>query len=182
MKKFIRLFVVFVLLLAVGAVVFIKLDTKSAAEFTDNVLRPLLGNKNVIFIEKVFFNASDKFRQLTVKESSIRPPQFNDGSSLNAGQSTNLNLIPIPAVQNFKPLKSEGNWIIKDLSSFPGEAVMAYTFVRPDPNRPYAIVTLAQMDMQKLSLGPSPASKSPAANLAVPVRARFRRRLSPVTA
>ena len=74
-KKFRKIFSIllaFFLLLVIGGVIFIKFNTTAAAEFTDNVLRPALGANNVIFLEKIFFNASDKMQQLTVKEGDIQ--------------------------------------------------------------------------------------------------------------
>jgi hypothetical protein len=161
MKKALVLIISLVLILLIGGVLFIKLNTQAAAEFTDNVLRPMLGANNVILLEKVFFNASDKIKQATFKNSDIQAPQF--GSSLENGDigGSNLELNKIPISKEFTPLKDEGIWKIMRLSSFLNQAVMAYTFVRPDVVRPYSIVTIAQLDMTKMDLGSVAGTREP---------------------
>ena len=73
-KKILTIFVLVLFVIFVGLILFIKLDTPVAAEFTDNYLRPLLGNRKVIFLEKIFYNAEDKFTQITNKGGVA--PQF----------------------------------------------------------------------------------------------------------
>lgn len=144
----------FLLLLIIATVCFIKFDTPAAAEFTDNFLRPILGNKPVGFFEKTYYNTSDKFQQLTDKTGFNNIPQFVDkemGSSLT----------PISLNTGLTPIKGEGVWHDRPLKLFPGQEVMAYTFIRPDPSRPYAFVTLAQMDMAKLQLAAVAGTKQP---------------------
>ena len=165
-----RLVIIFssLLLLMIGLVCFIKFDTAKAAEFTDNVLRPILGAKNVIFLEKIFFNTSDKFQQISTKERAIRAPQFNDDSLNNEMNASGLELTTIPVDSGFQTLKNEGIWKIMKLSSFPDEGVMAYTFIRPDTSRPYSIVTIAQLDMKKMNLGIVAGIKEPGGKLGNP--------------
>src|ERR1035437_5699070 len=69
--KYLKIISVGVVLVAVAGFVFIKLDTSAAAEFTDTYLRPILGDIQVIFLEKIFFNASDKANQL--KYTVVQP-------------------------------------------------------------------------------------------------------------
>src|ERR1035437_7361468 len=64
----------------IGAVLFIKFDTEAAAKFTDDVLRPFLGNDNIIKVEKIFFNSSDKINQLTSLFKKQKSPFIKDGS------------------------------------------------------------------------------------------------------
>ena len=54
----------------IGLVFYIKLNTSSAANLTDNILRPLLGDSRVVYLEKIFFNASDLAQRLTHNSSS----------------------------------------------------------------------------------------------------------------
>lgn len=84
-----------------GAVIFIKSNTSAAADFTDNVLRPLLGANNVIFMEKIFFNASDKFQQMTLNENNIQAPQFISDSQDNILNIGNLDTTVIPPHSKF---------------------------------------------------------------------------------
>lgn len=159
---------IFGVVIIAGAVLFIKFDTQAAAELTDNVLRPMLGATNVIFLEKIFFNATDKVQQITTKESNILPPLFNDGSENNNTNTKGLELNIIPTNVSFGKLKNEGVWKIMELSSFPNEGVMAYTFVRPDKARPYTIVTIAQLDMTKMNLGVVAGIKEPGGQVGNP--------------
>ena len=153
--KYLKFLAIGVVILIVSAVVFIKLDTSAAANFTDQVLRPLLGDARVIFLEKVFFNASDKANQL--KYSVVQPtnPFLPRGVAIvpsdSAAQSSNLNLSNVQAIVNTL-LDGEGQWHDIPLSLFPKQIVLADTFIRSDPSRLYSFVTLVQMDMSKLQL------------------------------
>lgn len=153
----------------IALVLFIKFDTPAAAEFTDNVLRPLLGPNIVIPLEKLYFNASDKLAQTTYNANTQQGPHFVDDNSSTdniAGSRLNLNMIPVS--NRFPPVKGEGIWKNRPLKLFPNQEVMAYTFVRPDKNRPYAYVTLVQMDMKELHLSAVAGTKQPAGIIGKP--------------
>lgn len=154
------IFITFASLFAilVALVIFIKVDTQAAAEFTDNYLRPLIGNKNVILLEKNFYNASDKFTQITNKNGMS--PSYTEHDQV-APVGGDLNVNPIPVNPKLTPLKDEGVWFWKKLAIFPNQEVLAYTFVRPDISRPYANVTLLQADMGPLMLGSVAGTKQP---------------------
>jgi hypothetical protein len=149
------------LLLIVTSVCFIKFNTSVAANFTDDVLRPIFGANNVIFLEKIFFNASDKMQQITNKSNSVQAPQFDDSSQGNNLDTTGLSLNIIPTNKNLNKLENEGVWKVMKLNSFPNAGVMAYTFVRPDLARPYSVVTIAQLNMTKMKLGIVAGTKEP---------------------
>ncbi len=151
----------FFIIFTIIVIGFIKLNTTAAAEFTDNVLRPILGADTVIFFEKIFFNVSDKIQQITTNQKNIQSPQFGDFSQYNSNQAKGLELTTIPASNSFDKLRGEGVWKIMKLTAFPNKGVMAYTFVRPDPNRPYSIVTIAQIDMSQMNLGIVAGIKEP---------------------
>ena len=142
-------------MVAVSGFAFIKLDTSAAAEFTDTYLRPILGDAQVIFLEKIFFNASDKANQ--IKYAVVQPtnPFLPRGIAIlpsdSAAHSSNLNLSTVPAIIN-TPLDGEGQWHNIPLSLFPNQIILADTFIRSDPSRDYSFVTLVQMDMSKLQL------------------------------
>lgn len=160
LKNVLSGFLIFLLVLFGLGVIYIKTNTQSAAEFTDNTLRPLLGTNTVIFMEKIFFNLSDKVQQLT-QNNNPTAPQITDDDSDNPSSNSNLSLTPIPSITSFKTLSHEGFWKPFKLNSFPDKSVMASTFVRPDPLRSYAIVTLVQMDMKALKLGLVAGTKEP---------------------
>ncbi len=160
----VSLFLIFI----ITVVCFIKFNTTAAAEFTDTVLRPMLGANTVIFFEKIFFNASDKVQQITTNQKNIQTPQFGDFSQFDNTQAKGLELTTIPTDGSFSKLKNEGIWKTMKLSAFPNEGVMAYTFVRPDKERPYSIVTISQLDMSKMNLGIVAGTKEPGAKIGNP--------------
>lgn len=152
-KSIFLLSVVFIfLLIATIGVLIIKFDTAFAAEFADNVLRPVVGNTIVGILEKSYFNTTDKIQRILDKNGSA--PEF-------LGQGIASLATPIPISNSLPRVKGEGIWLNRPLKLFPGREVMAYTFVRPDHDRPYAYVTLVQTDMSVLKLGAVAGTKQP---------------------
>lgn len=151
--------IVWLLIPLAVAVIFIKYDTPAAAQFTDNYLRPILGNNNVIFLEKIYYNLSDKVTQLTYKDG--KGPQFTDSDQLSKINEGDLNLNPLKTNSNLPKVNNEGVWFNKKLKAFPNEQILAYTFIRPDPDRPYAYVTLLQADMGPLKISAVAGQKQP---------------------
>ncbi|HEX8974670.1 MAG TPA: phosphodiester glycosidase family protein [Patescibacteria group bacterium] len=149
----------FLLILGISGILFLKLNTAAAAEFTDHVLRPLIGDSNVIFMEKIFFNAQDELQRLTTKQKNIEAPTFGDETANIAGG--NLDLAPISIINKFQPLPGEGVWKNRPLKAFLGKEAMAVTFVRSDPDRPYSITTLAQIDKSLVNLGSVAGTEQP---------------------
>ena len=155
----------YIIILAIGVVlvgtVFVKFDTPAAAVFTDNYLRPLLGNTFVGFLEKSYYNTADKIQQITDKTGFGNQPQFiNDGI-----QSS---ITPIQINNGLPIVPGEGIWKTHPLKLFPSQNVMAYTFVRPDPARPFAYVTLVMMDMTKMTLSAVAGTQQPGGPVGVP--------------
>lgn len=143
-------------LAVIGGVLFIKFDTEAAANFTDDVLRPWLGDARVIALEKIFFNTSDKINQVKQNIATPTNPFLAHGSepipSTNGSASdSSLNLSVVSTTAGV-PLDGEGEWRNIPLSLFPNRIVLADTFFRPDPSRAYAFTTVVQMDMSKLRL------------------------------
>ncbi len=159
--KFIKRLIIVIFLLGLAGILLIKFDTGAAAIIADNYLRPLIGNDNVIYLERIFFNISDRLTSLTFNQNKLVSPEFSDQSNAPLPGQTRLDLTPLSVNRTFKSLKGEGVWKNKGLKQFPGEAVMAYTFVRPDPDRPYAIVTLLQIDTKTMNLGIVAGKKQP---------------------
>jgi hypothetical protein len=153
-RKFIKAFFIIILLLGVTGILFVKYNTPAAAEFTDNYLRPLLGNQFVGFLEKAYYNTSDKIQQLTDKNSSRNAPQFLDSGLTSTAT-------PIPLINGLPPVEGEGVWHNRPLKIFSDKQVMAYTFIRPDTARPYAYVTLVQIDMKQMQMGAVAGTKQP---------------------
>lgn len=160
--KVVKITFLIVLVIIIAGVIFIKLDTSAAAEFTDNYLRPILGPERVIALEKIFFNLSDKADRTKYAFKTPDNPLIDQGTAPHDTviPGDGLNLKPILS-SNFKPIAGEGVWKDKPLSIFPGQEVMAYTFVRPDPDRAFAFTTIIQADMRKIQLGTVAGKKQP---------------------
>ncbi|MDR3559248.1 MAG: phosphodiester glycosidase family protein [Candidatus Pacebacteria bacterium] len=147
-------------LVLAGGILFLKFDLGAAAIFTDNVLRPLIGDSRVIYLEGLFFNTSDQMQRLASPLEKPKAPQFIDPGKTNL-ESSGLDLSPIKLANNFSPLAGEGTWRDYPLQLFPGKEAMAYTFVRPDPARSYAMVTMVQLDMSVMRLGSVAGTQQP---------------------
>lgn len=159
--KWIKITSWLIVVLFVGLVIFLKFDISGAAVITDNVLRPLLGDSNVIYLEKLFFNSSDLVQRLTHNSGSAAAPQFEDQGNGNNISGSKLNLTALNLDNNIKPISGEGIWRNRPLSLFPGQEVMAYTFIHPDPNRSYAVTTIIQMDMSVMNMASVAGIKQP---------------------
>lgn len=158
--KFTKRIILGVLAILFAIILFIKFDIGAAAQFTDNYLRPILGNTIVGFLEKTYFNTTDKIQQLTNQKGNS--PQFVDQGIAS------LISTPIPVINTLPKVSGEGIWVNHPLKLFPGIQAMAYSFVRPDPSRPYAYVTLVQMDMSKMRLASVAGTKEPGGKIGNP--------------
>lgn len=154
MMKLIKYLSLTVLSIAIVGVLFVKFDTAAAAQFTDNVLRPLLGNTFVGFLEKSYYNTADKIQQFTDKNGLSSAPQFLD-------QGIQSSLASIQPISGLPYIKGEGVWLNRPLKLFPNKEVMAYTFIRPDPARPFAYVTLVQIDIGPMVLSTVAGTQQP---------------------
>ncbi|MEI8343860.1 MAG: phosphodiester glycosidase family protein [Candidatus Moraniibacteriota bacterium] len=150
-----------ILVLLISGVIFIKLNTAAAAYLTDNILRPVVGDKNIVFLEKIYFNASDFVERLTHNSNFDKPPIFNEDSSQASIAGSELNLMALSTAGDDKPLAGEGQWKNLPLKMFPDKEVMAHTFLRPDSARSYAITTVVQIDKQVLRMGIVAGTKQP---------------------
>lgn len=148
-------------LFLIVVILFIKLDTSAAANLTDNVLRPLIGDARIVYLEKIFFNASDFAERITHNSNSDKAPTFNDQGFNGNLAGGNLNLTPLSTSSDSKPLADEGHWKNLPISMFPGKEVMAHTFVRPDPARSFAITTIVQIDKSVMKMGSVAGTKQP---------------------
>ncbi len=142
------------IILNIGIYVFTYTNQTFAANFADNVLRPIIGDKATIAIEAAFFKVEDSLNQ--IKYSFVKPntasfvksPYANKKIIIKNVQTFTLN--NISPFSNFPPLSGEGVWV--PIYTGTSEAVMAKTFVRPDPKRSYAVTYLVKMNMNDLSL------------------------------
>ena len=138
-------------LIIFAGIIFIKFDTAQAAEITDKYLRPILGKGLVLYMEQTFFNLSDSATKVIYDFKKPTAPEFN-GDGSNAANQNSLELTPIPPNPAFSALPGEGQWNNIPLNIFPDKEVLAYTFVRPDSSRSFAIVSIVKMDTKALTL------------------------------
>jgi len=131
--------------------IFVTLFTPAAAEITDRYLRPVFGDRRIVFLEKIFLGLSDDASKVIYHFKKPLAPQFT--ISADAGTSTSLDLRPIAPNPAFPALIGEGVWRSIPLAVFPNREVMARTFVRPDSSRSFAIVSLVKMDLSALAIG-----------------------------
>lgn len=133
-----------------------------SANFADNVLRPVIGANNTLYLEGVYFNLLD-FKN---KALSGIVPQGNYANEFNVtdgtiAASSEMHLGKI-TLNNFPLMPGENIWQPINLTLFPKDFVMARTFVRTDPARAYAIVTLVELNMRKLRMSAVAGQKEPA--------------------
>lgn len=162
--KLINLLAMGILLFVFGGIILIKIDAGVAAQLTDNILRPVFGTTIVTFVEKLYFNSADKMQQVMYNPKGnpgiVVFPNTSMGNVVDVAD-TPFNLTPIPINSAFTPAAGEGVWKTRNLAAFPGEPVMAYTYVRPDPARPYAYVTIVQVDLHMVRMGLVAGTKEP---------------------
>lgn len=152
MIKYFKSAALALIVLAMLAALFIKFDTSAAAEITDKYLRPILGDTQVIFMEKIFFNFSDNAAKIAFNFKKPLAPQFLT-SNANTNMPSSLDLGSLPSNPAFTALPGEGIWHNIPLNIFPEKEVMAYTFVRPDSTRSFAIVSIVKIDTSSLTMG-----------------------------
>jgi len=123
-----------------------------------DMMRAVLGPTVTAQIESWFLGVSDTEHrvqyQLSGQQSS--PPWTVDQLHKIAPSGGNVTSMPMIAIKPFitPSLPGEGVWSTGGLpaptSNLP--PLVARTFIRPDPNRPYGIVTLLQFDTRFLAL------------------------------
>lgn len=152
LKKFLKWFFLGAVAVAVLGFAFIKIDTPLAAQLTDDYLRPIFGDRQIVFLEKIFFNFSDHVNKVVYHFKQPLAPQFSSAAT-NPQLPSLLNLQSLPANLSFAPLAGEGVWHNIPLVISPDKEVMARTFIRPDASRNFAIASLVKMDMSSLGIG-----------------------------
>ncbi len=147
--------VIFVVLILVvfGFYAIIRANQVFAANFADNILRPVIGNKATINIEAVFFGLEDHVNRVKYSFVKSDPSQFTQvytAVSQPADNFLQLDLKKISSLLYFPLFAGEDEWT--PIYNGTSEALMAKTFVRPDPQRSYAFAYLVKMDMNNLLL------------------------------
>jgi hypothetical protein len=118
-------------------------------------LRAIIGPSATAEIESWFLGVQDTFHQVQYHlfGSSNSTPWTATSGTPAPTQPHEMTLMPIaPLIQPALP--GEGVWSTQGLPP-PGAGqppLVARAFIRPDPSRPYALVTLLQFDLRSLSL------------------------------
>ncbi len=157
-KKIMRTSYVFIAIFCfiVTALLILRSGYAVPAQIADNLLRPVIGSKNTIMLESYYFDLEDQWAKITYHFfGQQKAVVFEDKETTDelSTQSALLSLTPLVIDSTLPALPNEGKWQPIPEKAFPNETVLAQTFIRPDPTRPYAIVSLVYMDMQKLGLG-----------------------------
>ncbi len=124
------------------------------AQAADNILRPILGSKNTITLESWYFALNDNLTKLEYQYKKPEANIFTPAITHNSMQlNSSMNLKPLSFNNQLSPLPYEGIWQVIPETLFPKQTVMVKTFIRPDPTRTYAIVSLVKMNMKELGIG-----------------------------
>ncbi len=157
-KKLRRLLVILSILTVLSGVTGSQLNGQLGAQFAD-IMRSVLGPTVTAQVESWFLGVSDTAHHVQYQLSGQQvtapwtvPPRTRKIIPTN----TTLTTMPLVPIKPFitPSLSGEGAWATDGLpastSGLP--PLVARTFIRPDPNRPYGIVTLLQFDTRFLAL------------------------------
>ena len=156
-KKLRRLLVILSILTILSGLMCSQLNGQFGAQFAD-IMRSVLGPTVTAQVESWFLGVSDTAHrvqyQLGGQQVSV-PWTISHTYKITPSNST-LTIMPLAPIKPFisPPLSGEGTWTTGGLpaptTNLP--PLVARTFIRPDPNRPYGIVTLLQFDTRFLAL------------------------------
>lgn len=150
--------IVALIVLVGGGLSLIKHNPKLTANFADNVLRPILGDKNVVKLEAALFGVQDKINQ-----ASKTTPDSADYSLVDAATATiptdTAHITPpanlTPLITTGQPLREEGAWVPI------AHDYLFSTFLRTDPDRAYSVVNLVYITKSALNIGGVAGTKHP---------------------
>ncbi len=146
-----------ILLLFVLGLSLLVLNLNNISGFiADSVIHPLLGEKNTLLLESVYFGIQDKFNQLEYKYLGKNNPSFTKtviSKKVKLQNVDQMDLNTFTLQLNLPKISGEGEWTPVSQIYFPNQVILAKSFIRPDLTRPYAIVYLVKMDMKKLGVG-----------------------------
>lgn len=155
-RKWRRLLLIAIsVMLLIGILLGTQLNGPLGAQIADG-MRAVLGPTLTAQVESWFLGISDQAHQVQYQLSGqhVQPPWTTSHTRItNSGPQKIMPLVPLkPFITPALP--GEGVWVTDGLpaptSGLP--TLVAKTFIRPDPARPYAVVTLLQFDMRFLAL------------------------------
>ena len=156
-RKLRRLLIIMSIMSIIGALLCSQLNGQFGAQFAD-VMRAVLGPQITAQVESWFLGVSDTAHrvqyQLSGQQASAPWTLTHVHKIIPAdNRVTAMPLVPIkPFIM--PALAGEGTWSTDGLPAPTANLppLVARTFLRPDPNRPYGIVTLLQFDTRFLAL------------------------------
>lgn len=146
------LFFVFGLLILLGIIFNFNSFTGYVA---DSIIHPLLGEKNTLFLESIYFGIEDKLNQIQYKYIGKNNPSFTKtaiSTPTKLGNVDQMDLNPFSLDLSLPKVSGEGAWVPISQTYYSSQVVIARSFIRPDITRPYATAFLVKMDMKKLGI------------------------------
>lgn len=130
-------------------------------------LRAILGPQATAQIESWFLGVQDTIHQAqySISGAPSSAPWEPQASTPTQPLPPQVNAMPLPDITPLiqPPVHGEGVWSSAGLPSPQANQppLVARAFVRPDPSRPYAVVTLLQFDLRYLTLHVAPGATEP---------------------
>src|ERR1700730_12328734 len=156
-RKLRRLLVIVSIMSIIGMLLCSQLNGQFGAQFAD-FMRAVFGPQITAQVESWFLGVSDTAHrvQYQVGGQHANVPWTIPHSDKINSTDNKLTVMPLVPIKPFitPALSGEGTWSTYGLpaptSNLP--PLVARTFIRPDPNRPYGIATLLQFDTRFLVL------------------------------
>jgi hypothetical protein len=156
-RKLRRLLVIVSIMSIIGTLLCSQLNGQFGAQFAD-FMRAVFGPQITAQVESWFLGVSDTAHRVQYQVSGQQanvPWTIPHSDKINSTDNS-LTVMPLAPIKPFitPALSGEGTWSSDGLpaptSNLP--PLVARTFIRPDPNRPYGIATLLQFDTRFLAL------------------------------
>ncbi|MEI6477460.1 MAG: phosphodiester glycosidase family protein [bacterium] len=155
---------VFFIMVSGGGLLYLSKNPAGAATFTDNVLRPLIGDKAVISLEGAVFGLQDRIKRhlghlpdTTAYAVDVKTVPVPTTEPLAASTpDPNPPPTPItPIIDITHPLAGEGVW--RGIAGTP----LFTTFIRTDQERPFAVVNLVEIPSKLVGINEVAGTKYP---------------------
>ena len=149
------------ILVVLGTLLLAQVNSAFGA-WTADVLRAVLGAQATAQIEAWYLGIGDTIHQIEYRLGGqpVNPPWTSGATPPVGGASPSSTPALVPmALPTIAPiitpaLVGEGVWTTEGVPASPAglPPLVAKTFLRPDPARPYALTTLLQFDLRALTL------------------------------
>lgn len=138
-----------------------------SANASDYLIRPLIGSRNTVLLESVFFNFIDNVNQIAYNFLPHSTNVFADNKhtkkplAISKPSNEVLNLSPLTPLTNLHVFPQEGIWQPIVFDRFQNQILMAETIINPDAKRPYAYAALVKINMHKIGIGEEAGTQQP---------------------